>query len=111
MQEKTLLKIALITSITGIALLFILSVGMEKEEKPFQLLNEEDYSTISGKIAKVSAHENITFITLYESTPVNAVVIGKEYINLAEGDYVEMRGTVQNYNGKKEFVAEEIRKK
>jgi len=110
MQEKTLLKISLITSITGVALLFALSLGMEKQEKPFQLLNEEDYSTISGKIAKVSAMENITFITIYQNTPVNAVIIGKGYLNLREGDSVEMSGTVQNYEGKKEFVAEEIRK-
>lgn len=110
MDEKTLLKIAMITSITGIAVLFVISLGMDKQEKPYQLLNDQDYSTISGKVAKVSARENITFVTLYQNTPVNAVIIGKGYLDLKAGDSVQMSGTVQEYNGAKEFVAEEIRK-
>ncbi len=110
MDEKTLLKISLITSIAGVALLFVISLNVGSEEKPFQLVQDGDYTVVSGKIAKVSAMENITFLTIYQTAPFTAVVIGKEYLQLSEGDSVEMSGNVQDYEGKKEFVAEEIRK-
>jgi len=110
MDEKTLLKISLLTSIIGIALLFVISLNIEKEEKSFQLLSPDDYTTVSGKISKVYANENITFLTVYQNKPFTAVIIGESYVNFNEGDFVEMRGNVQDYNGKKEFVAEEIRK-
>jgi hypothetical protein len=110
MDEKTLLKISLITSLAGTALLFLISLNVGNEEKSFQLVQDGDYTTISGKIGRVSAMENITFLTVYQTKPVTAIVFGKEYLQLNEGDFVEMRGDVQDYNGKKEFVAEEIRK-
>ena len=110
MDEKTLLKISLMASIAGTALLFIISLNLGNDDKNFQVLNLGDYSTVSGRIGKVYANENITFLTIYEDRPFTAVVIGKSYINFSEGDVVEMRGAVQDYNGKKEFVVDEIRK-
>jgi DNA/RNA endonuclease YhcR with UshA esterase domain len=110
MEEKTLLKISMLTSIVGVLVLFVISLNVDDGEKNFQLVNDQDYATISGKIGAVSSTGNATFVTVYQTKPVTAVIFSKEYLNLAEGDYVEMRGTVQFYNGKKEFVAEEIRK-
>lgn len=110
MQEKTLLKISLITSISGIALLFLLSAGAEKNEKPFQLAEDGSRAVVSGRIARVSSSGNLTFLSIYQSEPVGAVIIGKSHVSLEEGDYVEVRGAVENYNGKKELVIEEIRK-
>lgn len=111
MDEKTLLKISLLTSIIGTILLFFISLSITENEQSFQLVKDGDYTVISGKIGKVSSTGNVTFVTMYQTKPVTAVIFEKEYLNLAEGDSVEMRGNVKDYNGQKEFVAEEIRKK
>jgi len=110
MQEKTLLKISLVTSIAGVVLLFFISLGTGREERAFELLEPDDYAVVSGRIGRVTSKGNVTFLSVYQSMPVSAVVIGKDYVEFREGDYVQLRGKVERYKDRNELIVEEIRK-
>ncbi len=110
MEEKKLLKLALICSLLGTALLYVISLSISQEEKSFSLMQDEEYSVISGEVVSASNHGNVSFVKIYQKLPVDVVVIGNNYIDLGKGDSIEVRGTKQDYEGKKELVADEIRK-
>ena len=110
MEEKKLLKLALICSLLGTALLYFISLTISQEEKSFSLVPDEEYSVISGEVSSVNNYGNVSFLKIYQKLPVDVVVIGNNYISLNKGDNVEVRGTKQDYQGKKELVADEIRK-
>ena len=110
MEEKKLLKLALICSLLGTALLYFISLTISQEQKSFSLVQDEDYSVISGEVYSFSSHGNVSFVKIYQKLPVDVVIIGNNYIDLKNGDFIEVRGTKQDYEGKKELVADEIRK-
>ncbi len=109
MQEKTLLKLSLIVSITGIALLFFISVYAESNEN-FQLLGEGDFAVVRGQVLTARTSGNITFLRVAPEGAITAVIFGNDYLALGEGDNVEMRGVVEEYKGEKELIVEEMRK-
>ena len=110
MEEKKLLKLALICSLLGTALLYFISLTISQEEKSFSLVQDDEYSVISGEVASVNNYGNVSFLKIYQKLPVDVVIIGNNYIDLKKGDFVDVRGTKQDYEGKKELVADEIRK-
>jgi len=114
MQEKTLLKIALIFSLVGIILLFIFSNNVSIKEINIGKINEEDLDTtvkIIGRIEKVSDTEKVIFLTIgqekIETIPV--LLFKDSNISFAPGDYVEITGTLEDYEGEKEVIANKIR--
>lgn len=109
MQEKTLLKLSLITSIAGISLLFFISVNAD-DEAQFQLLDEGDFTVVEGEIVKSGTSGNITFLEVKPTRTVKAVVFDKDYLELEEGETIELRGTVEKYKGEKELIVEEMRR-
>ena len=108
MQEKTLLKLSLITSTAGICLLFFLSTQINNEEESFQLINNGDFTTINGRITEVNSRGNVTFLSIDQTKTITAIVF-EDYVNFKKGDFVELRGNVKNYKGTKELIVEEIR--
>jgi len=110
MEEKKLLKLALICSLLGTALLYIISLTISQEEKSFSFVEDDEYSVISGEVSSVNNYGNVSFVKIYQKMPVDVVIIGNNYVELNKGDFVEVRGTKKEYEGKKEFVADEIRK-
>jgi len=110
MEEKKLLKLALICSLLGTALLYFISLTISQEQKSFSFVEDDEYSVISGEVYSVNNYGNVSFLTIYQKMPVDVVIIGNNYIELEKGDSVEVRGTKQNYQGKEELVADEIRR-
>lgn len=109
MQEKTLLKISLITTITGILILLFISLSIKDEEQPFQLIDNNNFVTISGNVEQISSINNVTFLRIRQNKPITAIIF-EDYIQFKRGDFVELRGTVEEYEGQKELVVEEMRK-
>ncbi|MEM4336508.1 MAG: hypothetical protein QXG86_00695 [Candidatus Woesearchaeota archaeon] len=110
MEEKKLLKLALICSLLGVALLYLVSISIKEEEKSFPLIEENEYSVISGEVLSFKKYNNISFIKILQNTPVEVVVIGENLMDFKTGDIIEVRGKKTKYKRKEEFVAEEIRK-
>ncbi len=111
MKETTLLKIALICSLVGLVALFFISQRIElKDYKPdFLNKNIGESVNLSGKISKITAGNNVVLIELSQQVPVSVVVFTDKNINLNENNFVEIRGKIQEYNGKEEIIADKIK--
>ena len=111
MKETTLLKIALICSLLGLAVLYFISAKIDiKDYKPNQLNeNVGDDVKLTGTITKISQNENVAFIEIDYGNPVTIVAFGSDDLKLKNNDTVEVIGKVQEYKGKNEIIAQKIR--
>ena len=112
MKENTILKIALICSLVGLAALYFTSTKIElKDYKPGELVkNAGDDVKLQGTIGKITGKGNVVFIEVSQINPVNVVIFTQDAdLKLSEGDNVEIIGKVQEYNGKEEIIAQKIR--
>ncbi len=111
MEEKTLTKTALITTIVGLLLLFVLS--QEIESPTATALGEyspQETVRVDGLVTKV-AHKNTAYFLDVDATrqeKMNIVVFPSEELYLKEGNVVRIQGTVQEYNGRREVIASKI---
>ena len=67
MKEKTLLKIALICSVVGIALLYIISENIKIDESTIDKITKGDIGEsvkIKGVLSKVSSADNAVFLEI-----------------------------------------------
>ena len=111
MNEKQLTKVTIIASILGLLLLYLYTG--EIELKPITTLENTDFDetvTVQGKIYKLSQQDTIAFLDIEnEKIELTKVVLFKdEDIWLKVGDYVEITGTVEEYNGEQEIIGNKI---
>ncbi|MDP3640074.1 MAG: OB-fold nucleic acid binding domain-containing protein [Nanoarchaeota archaeon] len=113
MQEKTVLKIAVITLLLGFSFLLLyagevtISTAAHLDELPPQ-----EEVKIAGVVQRFSRQENVLFLTVdgQRTETLTIVAFPDEELYLKEGDLVEIQGLVEDYNGKKEVIADSIRK-
>ena len=113
MQEKALTKIALITTLLGLVGLFVLSTSTEVPVSTADSLAEEaDGKTVKirGVIIESRDLEKVAFLTVAEEKmETTTVVLFKDHpLDLSEGAYVEIEGTLETYKGEKEIIANKI---
>jgi len=113
MKEKTLLKIALICSITGLFILYILSENISIEEKTIDKIDKSnfgEYVKVKGTVDKVINTENVVIIDVVQPQKIS-VVLFKEDTNISinEGSEVEVIGKVEDYNGEMEIIGSRVR--
>ena len=112
MKENTLLKIAMVCSLAGIAVLYFVSTKIDvKNYNPIKL-NENigDDVKLQGTIAKMTDTGNVVFIEINQQNPATIVLFTEDdNLKLKNGDSVEISGKVQEYNGKNEIIANRIR--
>lgn len=111
MEEKLLLKIALICSIAGIFLLFIFSNEIPPNEKTINNLENDENVVLNGKITKINDRGDLMIAELSQYNKINVVIYKKDYLNLKVGDNIEIIGTTTEYNDKMEIIADEVRLK
>ena len=112
MKETTLLKIALICSLVGLIVLYFISTKIELKDYKPNILNRNvgDDVKLTGIVGKITDKGDVVFIEVSQQNPVTVVLFTKEdNIKLKNGDDVEVIGKVQDYNGKKEIIADKIR--
>lgn len=114
MEEKTLLKVSLIIGLVGILVLYFISSEIDLETITWtEGIEEEENIKIAGVVGRVSEGENVVFLEILNKRVENVkVVLFKEGgIVLSEGDYVEIQGTVEEWEGEKEIIGNKIVKK
>lgn len=114
MEEKTLLKVSLVVGLLGALLLYFISSGIDLEAvKGLGGIMEEEEIKINGIVGKVVEKEKVAFLEVLNEKieKVNVVLFKDEKISLSEGDYVEILGTVEEYEGKKEVIGNKVVKK
>ena len=114
MKEKTLLKIALICSLVGIVVLFFVSEKISISQVDLDRIDERDIGTdvkIIGRIERATDTEKVMFLEIGQEKieKVTVILFKDSDISLKEGDYVEITGEIEDYNGKREIIANKVR--
>lgn len=108
MRERTLLKIALISSLAGLLLLFLIAEQMPVSQSMVGTADTEEL-IVRGEVLAVTQSEESTFIRMRSSEAVPVSLLGKPLFTLQKGDRIEVRGTLEEFNGRKSVLAEEVR--
>jgi len=111
MQEKTILKISIIIIIIGIGFLFL--YVEELDLKPIE--NIESYKKdetvyLIGEVKSVRVSDKAIFLKIEgkKIEDIEIIVFNDEKILLEEGNFVEIYGTIEEYKGKKEVIANKV---
>ena len=112
MKETTLLKIALICSLAGLVILYLISAKIEVKDYKPSILNKNigDDVKLTGAVTKISDKGDVVFIEVNQQSPITVVLFtDDDNLKLNNGDNVEVIGKVQEYSGKNEIIAQKIR--
>jgi len=110
MKEKTLFKLALTCSIIGLCVLFFISDNIVVKEIDVGKIDFDDIGKevrVIGKIIRVSDTDKVMFLEVSQEKieDVTVVLFKDEVVVLKEGDYVELIGTLDEYNGEINIIA------
>ncbi|HLC66971.1 MAG TPA: hypothetical protein VJK52_05005 [Candidatus Nanoarchaeia archaeon] len=112
MREKTLFKIALVTSIAGLIILFFTLETIPVSPITLSQLRTEDIRKevlIRGTITRITTHDGLQVLYVVSSESFPVMVFRDDAIPLEKGKEVEIRGTMSEYNHSKQFLGEEVR--
>ena len=110
MNEKTLLKIAIISALTGIFILYLISDNVVLNESSISQIEGEEigrYVKIKGIVDDVYNGEKLSIITVTQ--PESMKILLFENVSVVVGDYIEVIGEIDEYNGEREVIGERIR--
>ena len=114
MQEKTIFKTSIIVTLLGLSFLFFYAeeVDLKNVARIDSELPEESV-TMQGVVKRVQQSEKVIFLELEGERveTVDVLLFTSEEIYLKEGDFVEVSGTVEEYEGKKEIIANSVKLK
>ncbi|MBU0459931.1 MAG: OB-fold nucleic acid binding domain-containing protein [Nanoarchaeota archaeon] len=111
MNEKTILKISLFLVLIGLVFLYLYASEFNfKAIENFDNLPLEEEVELSGIVSRVSQTEKVTFLELaaQKKETLTIVVFNHDDIRVQEGDYIELTGTVEDYEGKMEIIANQV---
>ncbi|MBU2561426.1 MAG: hypothetical protein KKD17_03945 [Nanoarchaeota archaeon] len=110
MKEKTLLKIALAVSVSGIVMLFLLSQKIEVDQAMLNRLDEavDESVIVTGSVVDISQVNSTTFLRIQKDELTSVVLFGKAP-DIEVGDLVQVRGKVTEHDGETGLIGEEVR--
>ena len=108
MQERTLLKIAMISSIMGILLLFLISNFNQFETSA--ILEDETNYLIQGEVKRVTELDKVTFLEISKEDDIT-VVLFKDYpVDFRKGEFIEVLGkSSKNERNEIQIIGKEVR--
>lgn len=114
MKEQTLLKTALIVSLSGLLILYLISGNIEIKEKNIEkitLENKDEFVKLRGIVSKVIDTEKVTIMEITQPQQITVVLFKDENktMPIQEGNEVEVIGKVDEYEGKLEIIADRLR--
>ncbi len=111
MQEKTLLKISLIGSLLGLVVLFLLAQNITITDQQIDRITTgevEQSVKVKGVVTKVTDREKVMFLEISEKAKISALLFKKENITIETGDLIEIKGKVDEYEGKPQIIIDEV---
>jgi DNA/RNA endonuclease YhcR with UshA esterase domain len=114
MKEKTLLKIALIVSLVGLAVLYFASNNLSLDESRIEkitLENKDDFVKVKGVVSKVIDSDKAAIIDIMQPNTIKVVLFKADNkpTTIKEGQEVEIIGKVDEYDGELEIIAHRAR--
>ncbi|MEK6916368.1 MAG: OB-fold nucleic acid binding domain-containing protein [Nanoarchaeota archaeon] len=110
MNESLLYKSAIIVSIVGLILIFFISNSIEINDTTIdKITNGETLDTVKlvGEVVEITEKSNVTYLLIAETKEITAIAFSNN-LSIKKGDSLEIIGKVDEYNGKKEIIAESI---
>ncbi|MGV8086509.1 MAG: hypothetical protein ACP5N1_02675 [Candidatus Woesearchaeota archaeon] len=111
MEDDTLVNISLSVAMIGIIVLLLFSFYDKIPEKNFNEITSNDVNTkvnIKGTIQQIFPHNNSMTIKLKQECLMDVFLFEK--LNISIGSNVSVTGTIQEYNGRQEIIADKITK-
>jgi len=114
MKEKNLLKIALITSLLGLSILYLINDNIEIKEKNIEKItldNKDEFVKLTGIVNRIVDTEKVTIMEIMQPQEITVVLFKNENktMPIQEGNEVEVIGKVDEYEGKLEIIADRLR--
>ena len=110
MQESTLIKIALVCIVVGLVILFFISSKIEISEATISKITKESETVmLKGMVSSIYQHENVAFIKLTQAETIDIVVFTEKNLTLEKGNFIEVIGETETYQGKKQLIAKRLR--
>ncbi|MGV8172163.1 MAG: hypothetical protein ACP5OA_05735 [Candidatus Woesearchaeota archaeon] len=109
MDDNTLLNISITIAILGIILLLALSFYDKIPENGFNEVTSNNIGSkvkVNGIIKNVYMHNNSQTLKLRQECYMDVFAFDTK--NYTIGENITVQGTVQEYNGKMEIIAEKI---
>lgn len=110
MEEKTLLRIAIVCTLVGTLLLLLLTDKPTATGYPIKDLNRSIIGSkvkVSGLVEDVNVIKGVMLLEINDETGSIAVAIFNDE-DIYAGNYVEVIGNIKEYKGKLEVEAEEV---
>ena len=108
MQDKTLLKIALITSILGLLFIFFLSRNISFDKSSLITSdNLDSYITVEGRVTSIQSSDSFTTIKVVRQETIEIILF--DDINLTKDQIIEVSGQLKQEDNKNKIIAEEIK--
>ena len=108
MEEQLLLRIALSCSLAGLVVLYFLTASLEPDEIKISNLTGIEETTLVrliGVVESVNDNGKILYIDIAQPGIASIIVFKDRNLSIAKGDFVDIRGEVRDYKGKKEIIA------
>ena len=114
MREKLLLKIALIVSLAGLLVLYIISDNIAIKEQTLEkitLVNKDEMVKVKGTVSRLTDTDKVTIMEIMQPTEITIVLFkgSNESTPIKEGNEVEIIGKVDDYEGNLEIIAQRAR--
>ena len=111
MNERAIFKISIASIIIGLVFLLLYAgeVNLDAAEN-IEDIPEEQIVKIKGRVTNLKTSDKAIFLEVEgEVIQKNQVLAFTDSdLYLQEGDYVEISGMVEEYNGEKEIIASQI---
>jgi len=112
MQEKTLLKISLITSLIGILILLLILDKIDVSDSNINLINKtslDEQVKIKGEITRITETPGLYILNIKDNTGnIDIIIFKEDKIDLEKGSIIQVEGQVTEYQSKIEIIAKKI---
>ena len=106
-----MIKISLIFSVIGIVFLYYLVGNVSLDEKEIDKINYIDQDIkIKGVVTNIDERDKVAFVEIAQPNVMKVVIFKDDELNLKINDYIEITGNVEEYNGKLQIIAEEVKR-
>jgi DNA/RNA endonuclease YhcR with UshA esterase domain len=113
MNESLLLKLSLIFSLIGIIILYLISNKIQINDITIEKINKEELQKsvkIKGRITDTINKEKITILKVLQENEIKVVLFDNN-VNFTNGELVEIEGKIDEFNDKKQIVANYVKTK
>lgn len=111
MTDRNILKFAFIFSLIGIFALYLISQSIEIPDSSISDIGKDSFVKIKGIVDSVYETEKVAFVKVIQPEQIEVVLFKEnEFLDIQEGDYIEVSGTSEEYEGETQIVGNVVKK-